>query len=92
MIQVNVLALASLLLWVSVYGQSTNVVDIAAGGQHSLALGSNGTVWAWGDNSLGQLGNGTNGNSSNLPAPVLGLTNKIAIAATPAQNIHPNSL
>jgi alpha-tubulin suppressor-like RCC1 family protein len=33
---------------------------IAAGGeQHSLALKENSTVWAWGDNDFGQLGNGT---------------------------------
>jgi Regulator of chromosome condensation (RCC1) repeat len=35
------------------------VVAIAAGQNHSLALKSNGEVWAWGDNSLGQLGIGT---------------------------------
>jgi alpha-tubulin suppressor-like RCC1 family protein len=32
---------------------------IAAGGSHSLALGVNGQVWAWGLNSAGQLGDGT---------------------------------
>jgi len=34
-------------------------LDIAAGLEHSLALLSNGTVLAWGDNALGQLGDGT---------------------------------
>lgn len=34
------------------------VVDVAAGGQHSLALTSTGQVYAWGDNSRGQLGLG----------------------------------
>jgi alpha-tubulin suppressor-like RCC1 family protein len=38
--------------------------SVAAGGYHSLAIGSNGTVYAWGDNGLGQLGNGTTTNSS----------------------------
>lgn len=32
---------------------------IAAGSYHSLALKSNGTLWAWGQNSSGQLGDGT---------------------------------
>jgi alpha-tubulin suppressor-like RCC1 family protein len=36
----------------------THVVDIAAGGVHSLALKSDGTVWAWGDDWYGQLGDG----------------------------------
>ena len=44
---------------VSVAGVSS-AVDIAAGRGHGLALLSNGTVMAWGDNNLGQLGDGTN--------------------------------
>lgn len=31
-------------------------------GSHSLAVKSDGTVWAWGNNSLGQLGDGTTTN------------------------------
>jgi alpha-tubulin suppressor-like RCC1 family protein len=41
------------------YGILTPVSAIAAGGAHSLALKSDGTVWAWGDNEQGQLGDGT---------------------------------
>lgn len=37
----------------------TNVVDIAAGTAHSVARKSDGTVWTWGDNTYGQLGDGT---------------------------------
>ncbi|HUR24353.1 MAG TPA: RCC1 domain-containing protein [Acidimicrobiales bacterium] len=32
------------------------MTHIAAGAHHSLALLSDGTIWAWGSNALGQLG------------------------------------
>jgi alpha-tubulin suppressor-like RCC1 family protein len=34
------------------------IKSVACGTQHTLALDSGGTVWAWGDNSSGQLGTG----------------------------------
>jgi alpha-tubulin suppressor-like RCC1 family protein len=34
----------------------TDVIDVAVGATTACALKSNGTVWCWGDNSLGQLG------------------------------------
>lgn len=46
-----------------------NIIQIAAGANHSVALASDGTVYAWGNNTNGQLGNGTN-NSSNVPVAV----------------------
>ena len=39
-------------------------VQAYAGGQHSLAIGSDGYVYAWGLNDHGQLGNNTTSNSS----------------------------
>ncbi|WP_198134546.1 RCC1 domain-containing protein [Geotalea uraniireducens] len=41
-----------------------NIKAIAAGLDHVLALDSNGAIWAWGYNGLGQLGNNTTINSS----------------------------
>ncbi|MGH9306998.1 MAG: hypothetical protein ACRD0I_08990, partial [Acidimicrobiales bacterium] len=37
----------------------SNIVAIAGGGLHALALDGSGSVFAWGDNSDGQLGNGS---------------------------------
>ena len=55
------------------------VTAIAAGAWHSVALKSDGTVWAWGWNGYGQLGNGSI-NPSLTPVQVSGLTNVKAIA------------
>ncbi|MGE3843813.1 MAG: chitobiase/beta-hexosaminidase C-terminal domain-containing protein, partial [Vicinamibacterales bacterium] len=57
----------------------SNVVAIAGGTYHSLALTSDGTVWSWGNNSQGQLGDGTTTDRATPTA--LGLTNIVAIAA-----------
>jgi alpha-tubulin suppressor-like RCC1 family protein len=61
----------------------TNVVAIALGDRHALALKADGTVWAWGSDGFGQLGDGTVGSPSvrATPGQVTGLTNVKAIAA-----------
>lgn len=38
---------------------SQDVVGISASDNHNLALSLDGTLWAWGDNQFGQLGDGT---------------------------------
>ncbi|MFP2906090.1 MopE-related protein [Pyxidicoccus sp. 3LFB2] len=58
----------------------TGVAAISAGGYHTVALKTDGTVWTWGRNLHGQLGSGTSGVSS-VPVQVVGLTNVAAIAA-----------
>lgn len=59
---------------------------IAAGGAHSLALRPHGTVFAWGANNFGQLGNGTNLGHSR-PQLIPGLTNVVGIAAGYAHSL-----
>jgi alpha-tubulin suppressor-like RCC1 family protein len=49
------------------------------GDHHSVVLKTDGTVWVWGANFYGQLGNGTT-TARFDPAPVVGLTNVIAVA------------
>jgi alpha-tubulin suppressor-like RCC1 family protein len=56
------------------------VVAVAAGMHHSLALKSDGTVWSWGYNELGQLGDGTIKNHV-APVQVVGLSAVVAVAA-----------
>ena len=63
----------------------TGIIDIAGGSTHTLALKADGTVWTWGSNSSGQLGDGTT-TSRHLAAQVKTasstfLTGVIAIAA-----------
>ena len=61
----------------------TDVVAVAAGGDsegHTVALKNDGTVWAWGYNYFGQLGDGSN-TQSNVPVQVEGLTDVAAVSA-----------
>ena len=54
-----------------------NVTAISAGRSHTLALKSDGSVWAWGNNGAGQLGDGT---GTTRPAPVAVAMLGIAVA------------
>lgn len=57
-----------------------NVAALAAGWAHTLALKTDGTVWAWGYNSQGQLGDNTE-ITRTIPFQVPGLSGIVAIAA-----------
>ncbi len=54
--------------------------QVSAGPNHTLALRSDGTVWAWGRNNLGQLGDGTT-SLRTAPVQVSDLTGVVAVAA-----------
>jgi alpha-tubulin suppressor-like RCC1 family protein len=66
-------------------GYLTNITAISAGSSHSMALKDDGTVWVWGYNDYGRLGDNTTTNRR-TPVQVLGpggsgyLTNITAIS------------
>ena len=59
-----------------------DVVAVSAGMGYSLVLKADGTVWSFGWNTFGQLGDGTLGSERYTPVPVSGLANVIAISAS----------
>jgi len=68
-------------------GHLTDITAVAAGNDHSLALGKDGSVWAWGSNWVGELGIGTETRQCAAPSQVVGpggkghLTGITAVAA-----------
>ena len=71
---------AEQVLPVPVSGLPGTVRQLSAGGSTSAALLSDGTVWTWGDNTFGALGNGTSGGTAVTPQPVAGLSGITQIA------------
>jgi len=61
-------------------GTASDWIDIATGARHSLGLRSNGTLWAWGENGGGQLGDGTTTNR-HLPVQVGSVATWASISA-----------
>jgi alpha-tubulin suppressor-like RCC1 family protein len=62
-----------------------SVKAVAGGNFHSLALKTDGTVWAWGRNDFGESGTGMN--TTNVPAQVIGLNDVAAIAANGSHSL-----
>jgi len=57
-----------------------DIEEVAAGAHHVLVLKRDGTVWAWGNNDDGQLGDGTQ-MARSTPVQVFGLRDIRQIAA-----------
>ncbi len=51
-------------------GKGLKAIQVSAGSNHSLALGSDGNAYAWGSNAYGQLGDGTTVNPRTTPVMV----------------------
>jgi len=66
---------------VSVVGGFTDWVQVSAGGGNSGGLRSNGTIWTWGSNSEGQLGDNTTTSRSSPVSVVGGFTDWIQLSA-----------
>jgi alpha-tubulin suppressor-like RCC1 family protein len=58
----------------------TDIIAIAAGGNHAVALKNDGTVWVWGPNDHGTLGDGTT-TDKYTAVRVSGLTGVTAVTA-----------
>ncbi len=55
--------------------------QIAAGSNHSLAVKTDGSLWAWGSNEYGQLGNGISGDGEFEVTPQKVMDSVVAVAA-----------
>ncbi len=66
-------------------GNDTDWFSVAAGNDHTVAIKTNGTLWAWGNNSSGQLGTGIPSANEFSPRRILGI-NYVAVIA--AGNYH----
>lgn len=58
-----------------------NIIDVSVGYNHTVALKQDGTVWAWGENGNGQLGDGST-SSRSLPVQMSQIMNAIDVEAT----------
>ncbi|MCL2825594.1 MAG: hypothetical protein FWD57_16500 [Polyangiaceae bacterium] len=56
-----------------------HVVSVGAGSGHSVALKADGTVWAWGANEYGRLGDGTTTDRAS-PVQMVHLTDVVSVA------------
>jgi alpha-tubulin suppressor-like RCC1 family protein len=63
-------------------GGDENWAVVSAGGAHSLGIKADGSLWAWGNNTEGQLGDGTLVNRL-LPVQIGTARNWVRVAAGP---------
>ena len=80
-------------LALSISGNAQCWSKINAGGSHTLAIKTDGTLWAWGSNHSGQLGNGNALGSMLIPAAISCPTSIIGIQENALENaftVYPN--
>ena len=65
---------------IDVVGLQSGVATVISGRNHNCALKQDETVWCWGNNAHGQLGDGTT-NTSSVPVQAAGLSDVIALTA-----------
>jgi alpha-tubulin suppressor-like RCC1 family protein len=73
---------------VSVVGGFTDWIQASTGWQHSVGIRANGTLWAWGDNTSGQLGDNTVTNKSSPISVIGGFTDWIQANAANGFAFH----
>ena len=61
-------------------------VQVAAGAEHTVALDSQGSIWGWGNNYHGYLGDGSKSNNRNVPVQSLVYTTPIQLTADTSDN------
>ncbi len=69
---------------VQVSGHATDWAAVTAGSGHTCAVKTNHTVWCWGDNANGQLGDGGSTTNSLVPVQVSGHATDWAVATAGA--------
>ena len=60
---------------------TTNWASVSAGYMHTVAVTTNGELWAWGRNSEGQLGDGRRGMNRYFPVRIGTATNWLSVSA-----------
>jgi alpha-tubulin suppressor-like RCC1 family protein len=72
---------------VSVVGGFTDWCQVSAGVNHSLGVRTNGTLWAWGYNSFGQLGINVSSDRSSPVSVVGGFTDWCQVSSNIRHNV-----
>lgn len=60
--------------------RTSGAIDVVAGLRHGCSLHADGSVRCWGENTYGEVGDGTT-TPRDVATPVLGLTDAVAVAA-----------
>ncbi len=80
----SLLCAGSFSLSASAYAPTLKTETLSAGLAHSVAIKSDGSLWAWGDNEFGQLGNNTKKESL---VPIQVMTDVVSVSAGGAHTL-----